>query len=350
MPQTPGSKNLTSEAIQTICKLSDSGVSNWVIADSMGYKIRAIQRVLKDYHANTLSPPKHSPGRPQKLGERDIRSLDRIIKKNRKQTLQEITNSLDLGVSPRTVQPAIHSDLEMHGRRARKAPFLKPDHRRIRKTWARKYSTCNMEDWSHVIWTDEASVEIGFQSCPVLVWRTAQEEYNLDCLSPTFKSGWQSLMIWACITYDKCGPLVFLPKDKQTAADYVDLILSGPLFDTFQELSEKRGAVLVVEDGAPIHTAGVSKRWWCKHLMENLEHPACSPDLNPIEHVWRRLKERVSKRSEVPKKTWRNWRRCWKRSGKRLTKDLLILQLKACQGMSRLFIKQMVVPPSINFR
>ena len=68
-------------------------------------------------------------------------------------------------------------------------------------------------------------------------------------------------MIWACIAYDKHGSLVFLPKDKQTAADYVDLILSGPLFDTFHQLSEKRGTVLVVEDGAPIHTTGVSKRW-----------------------------------------------------------------------------------------
>ena len=70
-------------------------------------------------------------------------------------------------------------------------------------------------------------------------------------------------MIWACIAYDKHGSLVFLPKDKQTAADYVNLILSGPLFGVFQELIEKRGVVLVVEDGAPIHTAGVSKRWQC---------------------------------------------------------------------------------------
>lgn len=39
--------------------------------------------------------------------------------------------------------------------------------------------------------------------------------------------------------------------------------------------------------------------------MEVLPHPAPSPDLNPIEHVWMRLK--VNEREEVPKDVDELW-------------------------------------------
>ena len=41
--------------------------------------------------------------------------------------------------------------------------------------------------------------------------------------------------------------------------------------------------------------------------MEVLPHPAQSPDLNPIEHVWKRLKVRVNERGEVPKDVDELW-------------------------------------------
>ncbi len=93
----------------------------------------------------------------------------------------------------------------------------------------------------------------------------------------------------------------FQQKDRRKAVDYVALVLSGPLWDFYSELYDKKGAVLVVEDSASVHTAKVSKEWRCMNSMETLAHPAYSPDLNPIEHVWKHLKVAINERPVRPK-------------------------------------------------
>lgn len=49
-----------------------------------------------------------------------------------------------------------------------------------------------------------------------------------------------------------------------------------------------------MQDNARIHTARIVQDWLHEQEFEVLEWPPYSPDLNPIEHVWARLKELVN--------------------------------------------------------
>ena len=48
-----------------------------------------------------------------------------------------------------------------------------------------------------------------------------------------------------------------------------------------------------MQDNAPIHTAKKVKKWFEDNGIPTLDWPPYSPDLNPIEHAWSRLKEIV---------------------------------------------------------
>lgn len=165
-----------------------------------------------------------------------------------------------------------------------------------RMAWAKGLKNWTMAEWSKIIWTDEMSFKIGKDAWITLVWRPPNQQYEPQYLKPSFKSGRTSLMLWGAIAYNT---LIRIPPNCRKALDYINIVLEGPLQYFYREMKVAQGGTFIVEDGAPVHTAKVTREWHKNHKMNALFHPSNSPDLNPIENVWSYLKNAAND-SQVP--------------------------------------------------
>jgi transposase len=299
MPKVLGSRETTPQLRKSICQQAAQGHPLSQIAINFHLPVRTVQSIVKRGAERGYNENEPRIGRPRKIDHRSLRHLKLNILRDRRQSLQNITSDANLflpsPMHPTTVQRALKTGLGVSCHIAAKKPFLSTVHIRKRKEWVKEVLLMTREDWIRIIWTDECSVEVGKQSRECVVWRKPGERYELDCLVLTFKSGRQSVMVWGCISYGMQGPLVQIPSGMRTGADYVHLILNGPLWEFYIQQSEEKGFVKVVEDGAPTHCSKAAQTFQSQNSLEMFPHPPQSPDMNPIEHVWKQLKVLVNK-------------------------------------------------------
>ena len=101
------------------------------------------------------------------------------------------------------------------------------------------------------------------------MWRKSEERYNLDCLTPTFKSGHTSIMVWGAFTAIHKLPLIAMPLDRRIAIDFVEIVYDGVLGPFLDAQGDARRLVLM-EDGAPVYRSKAPTTWRTNHNIEKL--------------------------------------------------------------------------------
>ena len=212
----------------------------------------------------------------------------------------ELQNATGVRLSTQTIRNQLHEA----GLRSRQPAIgipLTRHHVQERLEWARDHVTWALNDWTTILFTDESMFCVDLTDRRARVWRMRNERFAevCICIAEHDRYGGGSVMVWAGISAQGKTDLHVIDNGTLTAERYVNEILDV-------HVRPYAGAIgpdsILMDDNARAHTcrARITNRYLEQAAIVQLDWPARSPDLNPIEHAWDMLQKAISSRQVQP--------------------------------------------------
>ena len=175
---------------------------------------------------------------------------------------------------------------------SKKKPYLNMIQKRRRFLWAKAHLKWTVAKWKTVLWSDESKFEVLFGKLGRHVIRTKEDKDNPSCYQRSVQKP-ASLMVWGCMSACGMGSL-HIWKGTINAERYIQ-VLEQHMLPSRRRLFQGRPCIFQHDNARP-HTASITTSWLRRRRIRVLKWPACSPDLSPIENIWRIIKRKMRQR------------------------------------------------------
>ncbi|GFX16338.1 transposable element Tcb2 transposase [Trichonephila clavipes] len=229
----------------------ESGQTQRGVADAVGVARSVVARLWNRLQETGNVRRRPGAGRPRATTSTDDRHIQLTARRNRTENATQLQRQLLLATGRKVSSQTVHESLFS----------LECDTRRV------------------LVWRDR-----GTRNNPAFVRERSQYR----------RAGW---MAWGGISIGGRTDLQIIRNGTLTGRRYADEILRphvipypGAIVDSF----------VFQDDNARPHRAHLVENMLEAETIQRMELPACSPDLNPIEHVWDMLRRRIAARPRPP--------------------------------------------------
>ncbi len=257
---------------EKIIEMFKNNVPQRKIGRDLDISPSTVHNIIKRFKESGGISVRKGQGRKPKLNNRDLRSLRRHCIKNRHSSISDITtwaqDYFGKPLSSTTIRSYIHKcQLKLYC--AKRKPYVNSVQKRRRLLW------------------------LGG------IWDGPSHSGNVYCGQMNqyfryFLGGMDAV----------CSG----PKKKRI----IQTVTSNP--KSKRHLFQGRPCIFQ-QDNAKPHSAHITKSWLRRKRVRVLDWPACSPDLSPIENVWRILKHKMRQRRP---RTVAHLKTCCRKNGTKL--------------------------------